>query len=58
VLARIKALNPKILVDVTLKSLYQLTYQTMDRTLTDEDVSKVHDKLHEKLVADGAIALR
>lgn len=72
VLARIKALNPKNLVDVTLKSLYQgdkiaagkknmlyqLTYQTMDRTLTDEDVSKAHDKLREKLVADGAIALR
>ena len=72
VVARIKALNPKNLVDISLKSLYQgekiaegkknllyqLTYQTMDRTLTDEEVSKAHDKLREKLVADGAVALR
>lgn len=72
VVARIKALNPKNLVDISLKSLYQgdkiaagkknllyqLTYQTMDRTLTDEEVSKAHDKLREKLVADGSIALR
>ena len=72
VVARIKGLHPKNLVDITLKSLYQgdkiaagkknllyqLTYQTMDRTLTDDDVNKVHDKLREKLVADGTIALR
>ncbi len=72
VVSRIKALNPKNLVDISLKSLYQgekiaagkknllyqLTYQTMDRTLTDEEVSKAHDKLREKLVADGSIALR
>lgn len=72
VVAKIKGLNPKNLVDISLKSLYQgdkiaagkknllyqLTYQTMDRTLTDDEVNKAHDKLREKLASDAAIALR
>ena len=72
VLARIKALNPKNLAKITLKSIYEdekieagkknmvysLTYQAMDRTLTDDEVNKAHNKLRDKLVANGDIVLR
>ena len=72
ILARIKGFNPKNLADIRLKSIYQgdkleagkknlvytLVYQASDRTLTDEEVNKVHNKLREKLVADGDIVLR
>jgi len=72
VLSRIKALNPKNLAKITLKSIYEgekieagkknlvysLTYQAMDRTLTDDEVNKAHNKLRDKLVANGDIVLR
>ena len=72
VLARIKALNPKNLAKITLKSIYEgdkieagkknmvysLTYQAMDRTLTDDEVNKAHNKLRDKIVANGDIVLR
>ena len=72
VLARIKALNPKNLAKITLKSIYEgekieagkknmvysLTYQAMDRTLTDDEVNKAHNKLRDKLVQNGDIVLR
>ena len=72
VLQRIQAINPKNLVEVQLKSmyqgeklgagrknlLYQLTYQAADRTLTDDEVNKAHDKLRERLALDGTVALR
>ncbi|HSQ42495.1 MAG TPA: phenylalanine--tRNA ligase subunit beta [Fibrobacteraceae bacterium] len=72
VMERIDAIHAKNLVDVQLKSvytgdklaagrknfLYQFTYQAADRTLTDEEVNKAHDKLREKLAQDGVIALR
>lgn len=72
VLARIKGLNPKNLAKITLKSIYEgdkieagkknmvysLTYQAMDRTLTDDEVNKAHNKLRDKLVANGDIVLR
>ena len=38
--------------------VYSLTYQAMDRTLTDDEVNKAHNKLRDKLVANGDIALR
>lgn len=72
ILARIKGLNPKNLAKITLKSIYEgdkieagkknlvysLTYQAMDRTLTDDEVNKAHNKLRDKLVANGDIVLR
>lgn len=72
IVARIKGLNPKNLAKITLKSIYEgdkieagkknmvysLTYQTMDRTLTDDEVNKAHNKLRDKLVANGDIVLR
>ena len=72
ILSRIKGFNPKNLVDIRLKSIYQgdkieagkknlvytLVYQASDRTLTDDEVNKVHNKLREKLVVDGDIILR
>lgn len=72
ILKRIKALNPKNLADIKLKSLYQgdkiaagkknlvysLVYQASDRTLTDDEVNKAHNKLREKIVANGDIVLR
>jgi len=38
--------------------VYSLVYQAMDKTLTDEEVNKVHNKLREKLVQNGDILLR
>ena len=38
--------------------VYSLTYQAMDRTLTDDEVNKAHNKLRDKLVANGDIVLR
>jgi phenylalanyl-tRNA synthetase beta chain len=38
--------------------VYSLTYQAMDRTLTDDEVNKAHNKLRDKLVANGDIILR
>lgn len=38
--------------------LYQLTYQAEDRTLTDEEVNKVHEKLRDKLAETGDIVFR
>jgi len=72
VLKRIQALQAKFLVDTQLKDvyqgdklaqgrknfLYQLTYQAADRTLTDEEVNKIHDKLRERISQDGVIQLR
>ena len=72
VLARIKSFNPKNLAKITLKSIYEgekieagkknmvysLVYQAMDRTLTDDEVNKAHNKLREKLVQNGDIVLR
>jgi len=72
VLARIKSIQVKNLADLQLKSiyqgeklaegrknlLYQFTYQAEDRTLTDEEVNKAHDKLRERLALDGTIVLR
>lgn len=72
VLKRISELNPKNLASIHLKSIYQgdkiaagkknmvysLVYQAMDKTLTDEEVNKVHNKLREKLVSNGDILLR
>ncbi len=72
VLARIRALNPKNLAEVYLKSIYQgdkiaagkknmvytLVYQTNDRTLTDDEVNKAQTKLRDRLSADGDIVLR
>ena len=72
ILKRIKSFNPKNLVQITLKSIYQgdkitkgkknlvysLVYQAADKTLTDEEVNKVHNKLREKLIAEGDIVLR
>ena len=72
ILGRIKGLNPKNLAKITLKSIYEgekieagkknmvysLTYQAMDRTLTDDEVNKAHNKLRDKLVAGGDITLR
>ena len=72
IVARIKSFNPKNLSRITLKSIYEgekieagkknmvysLTYQTMDKTLTDDEVNKAHNKLRDKLVASGDIALR
>ena len=72
VLARIKRFNPKNLAKITLKSIYEgekieagkknmvysLVYQAMDRTLTDDEVNKAHNKLREKLVQNGDIVLR
>ncbi|MCQ2108784.1 MAG: phenylalanine--tRNA ligase subunit beta [Fibrobacter sp.] len=72
ILGRIKGLNPKNLAKVVLKSIYEgdkieagkknmvysLTYQAMDRTLTDDEVNKAHNKLRDKLVANGDIVLR
>lgn len=72
ILSRIKGFNPKNLADIRLKSIYQgdkieagkknlvytLVYQASDRTLTDDEVNKVHNKLREKIVADGDIILR
>lgn len=72
VMSRMKAINAKNLVSIQLKSLYQgekitagrknllyqFTYQADDRTLTDDEVNKVHDKLRERLAQDGAILLR
>lgn len=72
ILGRIKGLNPKNLAKITLKSIYEgdkieagkknmvysLVYQAMDRTLTDDEVNKAHNKLRDKLVANGDIVLR
>ena len=72
IIARIKGLNPKNLAKIVLKSIYEgdkieagkknmvysLTYQAMDRTLTDDEVNKAHNKLRDKLVANGDIVLR
>lgn len=72
IIARIKALNPKNLAKISLKSIYEgdkieaskknmvysLTYQSMERTLTDDEVNKAHNKLRDKLIANGDIALR
>lgn len=72
VLARIQAIHAKNLVEVQLKSiyqgerlgegrknfLYQFTYQADDKTLTDEEVNKAHDKLRERLSQDSSITLR
>ena len=72
VLAQIKGFNVKNLVSVELKSIYQgdkiaagkknmvysFVYQSMDTTLTDEEVNKAHNKLREKMVQDGEIVLR
>jgi len=72
ILARIKGINPKNLAKITLKSIYEgdkieagkknmvysLTYQAMDRTLTDDEVNKAHNKLRDKIVANGDIVLR
>ncbi|MCQ2089588.1 MAG: phenylalanine--tRNA ligase subunit beta [Fibrobacter sp.] len=72
IIARIKGLNPKNLAKIALKSIYEgdkieagkknlvysLVYQAMDRTLTDDEVSKAHNKLRDKLVANGDITLR
>ncbi len=69
---RIRELGAKNLVNILLKSLYQgdklasgrknllyqLVYQADDRTLTDEEVNKTHDKLRERLVQKGDIVLR
>jgi phenylalanyl-tRNA synthetase beta chain len=71
-LAKIKSFNPKNLARIELASVYEgdklppgkknllytLTYQSMDNTLTDEEVNKVHTKLREKLAATEEIALR
>ena len=60
------------LAKITLKSIYEgdkieagkknmvysLTYQAMDRTLTDDEVNKAHNKLRDKIVANGDIVLR
>ncbi|HOG69107.1 MAG TPA: phenylalanine--tRNA ligase subunit beta, partial [Fibrobacteraceae bacterium] len=72
ILERISGFNPKNLASIQLKSIYQgdkiaagkknmvysLVYQAMDKTLTDEEVNKVHNKLREKLVQNGDILLR
>lgn len=72
ILNRIYDFKPKNLASVVLKSIYQgekiaagkknmvysLVYQAMDKTLTDEEVNKTHNKLREKLIANGDIALR
>lgn len=72
VILRMKAINAKNLVSIQLKSLYQgdkiaagrknllyqFTYQAEDRTLTDDEVNKVHDKFRERLSQDGTILLR
>lgn len=72
VMSRIKGIQAKNLIGVQLKSiyqgekiaagrknlLYQFTYQAEERTLTDEEVNKVHDKLRERLAQDGTILLR
>ncbi|MCF0216009.1 MAG: phenylalanine--tRNA ligase subunit beta, partial [Fibrobacteraceae bacterium] len=72
IMARIKAINPKNLAKVALKSIYQgekieagkknmvysFTYQAMDKTLTDDEVNKAHNKLRDKLSANGDIVLR
>ncbi|MCF0221683.1 MAG: phenylalanine--tRNA ligase subunit beta, partial [Fibrobacter sp.] len=72
IVARIKGLNPKNLAKIVLKTIYEgdkieagkknlvygLTYQAMDKTLTDDEVNKAHNKLREKLIANGDIVLR
>ncbi|MDR1759069.1 MAG: phenylalanine--tRNA ligase subunit beta [Fibrobacter sp.] len=72
ILAKIKGFNPKNLAEIQLKSIYEgekiatgkknlvysLVYQAMDRTLTDDEVNKTHNKLREKLVQSGEITLR
>ncbi len=72
IVARIKGFNPKNLAKITLKSIYEgekieagkknmvysLVYQAMDRTLTDDEVNKAHNKLRDKLVGNGDIVLR
>ena len=72
ILKRISGFNPKNMATIQLKSIYQgdkiaagkknmvysLVYQAMDRTLTDEEVNKVHNKLRENLTKNGDILLR
>src|SRR5690554_104836 len=72
IVERIQSYRPKNLASIRLKSIYQgdkiekgkknmvysLVYQSMDRTLTDEEINKVHNKLRDKLVANGDIVLR
>ena len=69
---RVRAPSATNLAKITLKSIYEgdkieagkknmvysLTYQAMDRTLTDDEVNKAHNKLRDKLVANGDIILR
>lgn len=72
ILEKLGAFKAKNLVKVELKSVYRgtgvaagqknmvytFTYQSMTETLTDEAVNKAHDKLREKIAADGGITLR
>lgn len=72
ILQKLGSFKAKNLSKIELKSVYQgvgvlpgqknmvytFTYQSMTETLTDEAVNKAHDKLREKIAADGEISLR
>lgn len=72
ILQKLGSFKAKNLSKIELKSVYQgvgvlpgqknmvytFTYQSMTETLTDEAVNKAHDKLREKIAADGEITLR
>lgn len=72
ILDEIKRQNPSLLVDLSLTNLFSggnlaadkhsftfsLTYQDTERTLTDEEVNRVHFDLIEKLTQSLAVELR
>ena len=72
ILQKLGTFKAKNLAKIELKSVYQgvgvlpgqknmvytFTYQSMTETLTDETVNKAHDRLREKIAADGEITLR